>query len=49
MNLKPINPYHIIKQLSEEIEALKAENEALKAEVEEYATLEASSDGQDTE
>ncbi len=49
MNLQPINPYQIIKQLTEENEALKAENEALKAEVAEYAVMATSSDGQGTE
>lgn len=49
MNLQPINPYQIIKQLTEENEALRAENEALKAEVAEYAVMETSSDGQVTE
>lgn len=46
MNLQPINPYQIIKGLTEENEALKAENEALKAEVANYAVMEANSDGQ---
>lgn len=46
MNLQPINPYQIIKGLTEEIEALKAENEALKAEVAEYAVMAGNSDGQ---
>lgn len=45
MNLQPINPYQIIKQLTEENEALRAENEALKAEVAERDTLAESSDG----
>lgn len=49
MNLQPINPYQIIKQLTEENEALRAENEALKAEVAEYAVMETSSDGQGAE
>ena len=49
MNLQPINPYQIIKGLTEEIEALKAENEALKAEVAEYAVMAESNNGQDTE
>lgn len=49
MNLQPINPYQIIKQLTEENEALRAENEALKAEVAEYAVVATSSDGQSTE
>lgn len=44
MNLQPINPYQIIKQLTEENERLKEENEALKAEVAEYAVMETSSD-----
>lgn len=53
MNLQPINPYQIIKQLTEENEALvaknealEAENEALKAEVAEYAVMANGSDGQ---
>lgn len=45
MNLQPINPYQIIKQLTEENAALRAENEALKAEVAERDTLAESSDG----
>lgn len=49
MNLQPLNPYQIIKQLTEENEALKAENEALKAEVVEYAVMATNSNGQDTE
>lgn len=49
MNLQPINPYQIIKQLTEENEALRAENEALRKEVTEYAVMATGSDGQDTE
>lgn len=49
MNFQPINPYQIIKQLTEENEALRAENEALKAEVAEYAVMETNSNGQGTE
>ena len=45
MNLQPINPYQIIKNLQKENEELKAENEQLKKEVAEYAVMEADSNG----
>lgn len=49
MNLQLINPYQIIKGLTEENETLRAENEALKAEVANYAVMAANSDGQSAE
>ncbi len=35
MNIKPINPYWIIKELEVENEKLKEENESLKAKLKE--------------
>lgn len=35
MNIKPINPYWIIKELQTENEELKEENEELKAKLKE--------------
>lgn len=35
MNLKPINPYWVIKELEAENEKLKEENEDLKAKLKE--------------
>lgn len=34
-NLKPINPYYIIKQLQEELAEAQAEIESLKAQISE--------------
>ena len=49
MNLQPINPYQIIKQLTEENEALRAENEALRAEVAEHVVMERADNEQNAE
>lgn len=50
MNLNLLNPYQIIKELTRQIEELKAENEQLreKAGVTDD-TVEGRSDGQETE
>ena len=50
MNLSPLNPYMIIKGLTEENEKLRTENEGLRKELEEKnAVLDRAGDGQDTE